>query len=466
MKKFVALALCLVMVLGLMTGCQKSVDAKTVYEKMGEAVQSADTYAMDGELDLEFKMSTMGMTINMGMDLDMNVKSKTDNSAYYADVTMAIEAMGEREEVNMEMYGTLVDGDLVYYIYESTEDMWLKTVQADYVEMMDGLLMMQQDFTDVSAANLSVAKGKQVVNGKNCYVLTEKIDGAEMQEELSGYMTQSFLQMVGTGELDEASLAEIEALMDELDWSKLSGKCVYYVDTESYLPLEMSAEIEGMGDVYASMFDAMIEMMAEGTDEEIPTFSIEVPRFVFNAKNFAYNEDVEVPTVPQEAIDNAIDADALTDDIVDDEIDYGDSSISEPLDDGSYLMTLGSTSVKVAVPAGYEVYMADAECVASMTEDYMNSVDYIVVEDITSEDVFNAFIEDVVLAQTEAYYKSHSDVVELDGFQTASLIYNDNTSLWYAWTELDDGVLLVGAEVEGETFDLAGLLSGVEIIVE
>ena len=463
MKRIVALALCLVMVLGLMTGCQKRMDAETLYKKMGEAVQAADTYGMDAELDMDMKMSTMGMTISMGMDMDMNIRSKADGSAYYADMTMAIEALGEREETKLEMYGTVVDGDLVYYIYEGTEDMWVKTVQTDYAEMMGGLLMMQQDLTDVSGANLSLARGKQIVNGKNCYVLTEKIDGAEMQEELSDYVSQSLLQMDTTG-LDEASMAELEALMQELDWSKLSGECVYYVDTESCLPLEMSVTVNGMGDVYADMIDAMMEMLAEETEEEIPEFTVEVPTFVISTRNMTYNEEAEVPAVPQEAIDNAIDADALTDDTVDDGSDYSDISVSEPLDDGRYLMTLGGTSVKVAVPAGYAVYMADAECVASMTEDMMNSLDYIVVADITSEDVFNAFIEEIVWAQTEGYYLSHSDVVELDGFQTASLIYNDNTSLWYAWKELDGGVLMVGAEIEGETFDLASLIAGVEII--
>ena len=56
-------------------------------------------------------------------------------------------------------------------------------------------------------------------------------------------------------------------------------------------------------------------------------------------------------------------------------------------------------------------------------------------------------------------------MVEQDGFVTASLIYNDDTSIWYAWKELDGGVLMMYAEVEGEVYDINTLLSSVEIAV-
>jgi hypothetical protein len=81
------------------------------------------------------------------------------------------------------------------------------------------------------------------------------------------------------------------------------------------------------------------------------------------------------------------------------------------------------------------------------------------------EDMFNSFSEDIEWAKSEAFYKSHSEVEELNGFATASLIYNDDTSIWYAWKELDGGVLMMYAEVEGEVYDINTLLSSVEIAV-
>jgi hypothetical protein len=100
-----------------------------------------------------------------------------------------------------------------------------------------------------------------------------------------------------------------------------------------------------------------------------------------------------------------------------------------------------------------------------MSEDELNYVTYVLMPEMTGEDMFNSFIEETVWAKSEEYYKSHSDVVELNGFATASLIYNDDTSIWYAWKELDGGVLMMYAEVEGEVYDINTLLSSVEIAV-
>lgn len=465
MKRIVALALCLVMVLGLMTGCQKGMDAKTVYEKMTEAVNAVTAQGMDAEMDLEMKMSTMGVTMTIGMDMDMTIQGNTDLSSVYMDMSMAMEAMGQTEEMKMEMYGSMVDGDMVYYAYESTEDVWVKTSMNDYADLMGQFTGMEQSFSTGNAANLSLAKQKETVGGKKCYVLTEQIDGASIQEEMGDYMTQMLPQMTGTEELDEETMAQLESVMKELDWSKLSGTVVYYVNAEDFLPVEMNMEILGMGDVFNSMIGALMEeAAAEYEAEEIPEFSIEVPTFKMATKNMTYNDEVQIPTVPQEAIDNAIDADAIVDDtIVDDE--FVDVSTNEPLEDGSYQLAMGTSSIRVMVPEGYTVYLADEEMVVAMTDDMMNAVSYMLMPEETDEGIRTGIMESVTWAQEEDYYKSHSEVTELNGFQTASLIYNDDTSIWYAWKELDGGVLVLNAEVEGETYDLSELIATVEIAV-
>ena len=445
MKKIVALVLCLVMVLGLMPGCQKAMDAKTLYQKMGEAMKAVTAQAMDAEIDMEMKMSSMGVTMNMGIDMDMKMQAKADFSAMYYDMNMAMNALGQSEEMKMEMYAAMEDGALVFYVYESTEDMWVKTVQDDYAEMINGLLAMEKEFTDVSTANLTLAKDQETVNGRKCYVLTEQIDGAAVQAQMGDSMTQMLPQMVGTEELDEDTKAQMGAVMENMDWAKLSGSCVYHVDAETFLPQQMSVEILGMGDVFNDMISTLMAELAVEMDEENPAFSIEIPTCKVVPKNMTYNDAVQVPAVPQEAIDNAIDADAMADDAyLDDEL-----LTNEPQADGSYLLTMGADTVRVMVPEGYVVYMTDAEMIVAMTEDMLNSVNYMLLTDMTSADVEASVLEQVTWAQDEDFYKSHSEVAELNGFQTMSLIYNDNTSIWYAWKELDGGYLLMNAEVSG-----------------
>ena len=461
MKRIVALALCLVMVLGLMTGCQKGMDAETVYQKMTEATKTVSAQGVDAVMDLEMKMSTMGMTMTIGMEMAMTVQAKADMSAMYMDMTMAMEALGQSEETRMEMYGTMEDGALVYYIYEGTEDLWVKTTMDDFAEVMNQFTSVGQ-FTTGAKEILSLAKKQETINGRKCYVLTEKIDGAAIQEAFGDYMTEMLPQMTGS-ELDEETAAQLETVMKELDWSKLDGSVVYYVDAETFLCQEMTAEILGMGDVFNDMIATLIGMAAEEYEsEEIPEFSIEIPTFTISSKNMTYNDDVQVPTVPQEAIDNAVDADTLEDI---DANDYTDVTGLEPLEDGSYEMTMGTSSIRIMVPEEYIVYMADVEMIVAMTEDMMNSVSYYLMPEMTGEEMQASVMDAVTWAQEEDYYKSHTEAAELNGYQTMSLIYNDNTSVWYAWMELDGGVLVLCAEVEGETFDLAALINTVMIAV-
>ena len=466
MKKIVALALCLVMVLGLMTGCQKAMDAKTVYQNMSEAVKAVTAQSADVEMDLEMKMSTMGMTMTVGVALDMTSMVKSDLSSMYMDMSMEMKALGETEEMKMEMYGTMEDGAMVYYTYDITEDLWVKTTMDEYADMMNKLKGMSMQFTDVTSDSLFLAKLPETINDRKCYKLTEQINGESIQELMGDYMTTALNQMTGAEELDEESMAQVEAVLKGLDWSMLSGSMVYYVDAETYLPVETSMEILGMGDVFNSMISALLEQAAaeyEEYAEEIPEFSIEIPAFKITSKNMTYNDDVQIPELPQEAIDNAIDADEMLE--FEDELGSDTELLNPPQADGSYLMTMGSNYVRVVLPEGYTAYMSDPEIIIGMSEDELNYVSYVLMPEMTGEDMFNSFIEEIVWAKSEEYYKSHSDVEDLNGFATASLIYNDDTSIWYAWKELDGGVLMMYAEVEGEVYDINTLLSSVEIAV-
>lgn len=463
MKKIVAVALCLVMVIGLMTGCQKGMDVETLIQKMDEAMKTVTAQSAEVEMDLDMKITTTGVSMNMGMDMDMGIRAKSDFSAAYVDMTMAMEALGQTEETSMEMYAATEDGAMVSYVHESTTDTWVKSVEENFSESMGELMGMEQTMTEMPKEMLSLAKKQETVNDRKCYVLTAEMKGEVFQEYMGEYMEQMMTQISGAEEMDQESQAAMESMAD-MDWSTLSAKAVYYVDAETFLPLEMTVEVQGMGETMSAMVETMMGALAAGEDVE---FSLEVSTFQIVMKNMAYNEDVEIPAVPQEAIDNAIDADAAIEDPVVDDPAYSDISLTnEPQADGSYLLSLENDKVSVMVPEGYIVYAAENEMVAGMTEDMLNSVNYMLVGDVTGEDMRLSLLEEIDWANENGYYKSHSEVAELNGFSTMSLIYNDDTSIWYAWKELNGCVLLMGAEVQGETFDLAALIAGVEIAAE
>lgn len=468
MKKIVALVLCLVMMVGLMSGCQKKMDADTLYQNMNEAMKAVTAQAADMEMDLEFTVSTMGISMNMAMSMDMAMQAKSDLSAMHMDITANVDAMGQSEEISMEVYTAVEDDAVVYYAYESDTETWVKSVEEGYQELTAQIQELTKELglgqQTMPKGTLTLEKDQVTVNDRKCYVLTQQVGGEELKTLLNTYMDKILNKAIEeTGEeIDEETRAEMQQVLDvlkNLDWSKLSYKMVYHVDAETFLPVEGVTEITGLGETLNGMIDTIMAMAMMEMDEEAPAFSIEIPTLKMTLSNMRYNDAAEVPAVPQEVIDSAVDMDDL---MMDDELI--DTEVSNPAQsDGSYLLSMGGSSVSVTLPEGYMVFLSEVDMLVGMSADMMNSLTFMLVEGATAEDMAVGVLSEVDAAKEGESYKSHTEVAEVNGYSTMGLIYNDETSLWYAWKELDGCVLLMGAEVNGETYDLAELFAAVQI---
>lgn len=468
MKKIVALVLCLVMMVGLMSGCQKKMDADTLYQNMNEAMKAVTAQAADMEMDLEFTVSTMGISMNIAMSMDMAMQAKADLSAMHMDITANMDAMGQSEEISMEVYTAVEDDAVVSYVYERDTETWVKSVEEGYQELTAQIQELTKelglDQQTMPKGTLTLEKDQVTVNDRKCYVLTQQVGGEELKTLLNTYMDKILDKAIEeTGEeIDEETRAEMQQVLDilkNLDWSKLSCKMVYHVDAETFLPVEGVTEITGLGETLNGMIDTIMAMAMMEMDEEAPAFSVEIPTLKMNLSNMRYNDAAEVPAVPQEVIDSAVDMEDL---MMDDELI--DTEVSNPAQpDGSYLLSMGGSSVSVTLPEGYMVFLSEVDMLVGMSADMMNSLTFVLVEGATAEDMAVGVLSEVDAAKEGESYKSHTEVAEVNGYSTMGLIYNDNTSLWYAWKELDGCVLLMGAEVNGETYDLAELFAAVQI---
>lgn len=459
MKKIVALTLCLVMVMGMMAGCgMKAMDLETLIQKMDEAGKTVTATGMDAEMMMDLEMSISGMTMTMGMDMEMEIKTKSDLSAMYMDMKMNMEAMGESEVTKTKIYGVMEDGGMVSYAYDEVSDIWVRSTQENYGDMMKQFSGMQQSLSRMPREMMSLAEEKVTLSDRACYVLTVNMEGELFQTYMSDYMGTVMSQLTGTGEMDEETLA----ILEEMDWTGMSANCVYHVDAESFLPLDMEMQIHGMSDV---MNDLLASMMM-GVDAGDLEFSIDMPAVKMAARNMIYNEAVEVPTVPQEAIDNAIDANTLDESLSEELISTDDEYLANPPQaDGSYLITAGGDTVRVMVPEAYTVMESDEDYVIGVADNLYDTVYYMLYADMTAEDMAAMFNEEVVWAQDNDWYSSHTEPAQLEGYTTVGLVYNNDTTLWYAWRELNGSVLLVGVEADDVNFDLASLFAAVEIAV-
>lgn len=468
MKKIVALALCLVMVIGLMTGCQKKMDADTLYQKMNEAMKAVTAQSMDMEMDLEMKVSSMGITMTMGLGMNGKIQAKADLSAMHMDMIVNMEAVGQSEEISMEAYMALEGDALTSYVCESESDTWVKSTMSGFEELAVESQKLAEELgleeNKMPKGTLTLAEEQITVNDRKCYVLTQQLGGEELQSFMSEYMDMILTKAMEEAEEEpDAETQEAMEIIKKLDWSKMSYNVVYHVDAETFMPLENEVELLGLGETMNGMIETLLAEAMVEMDEEMPAFSVDFPTCKLVMKNMTYNEAVEIPDVPQEAIDNAIDADEM----VEDEFVVDESLLNNPAQaDGSYLLTCEGDSVSIRIPEGYIPVMSELDNLEIMTPDYLNSGNYALVEEVTDEYLREYVNEMLTYAQEGEYYLSHTEPAELNGFTVATQIYNDGTGAVYAWRQLDATVLLVEVFFTGESFDTEALLSGLEIIAE
>lgn len=426
-RKITALLLAAVMVLGLFSGCEKAMDAETLVQKMTEA--SANVTDMGGkmDMDIDMTMSVTGMSLDMGMNLSGEYRTTSEPMAGWMDMTFSMEMMGMTQEMQMVSYYAEEDGVLVSYAYDSSTDMW---TYSEAEEMMDMGSMTTMDLTEIAAENMVLAKEKQTIGDREAYVLDVTITGELLNKAMAESME------VLDGELDE----EVAAMMEGMDFSAMSMKAVYYIDCETYLPLQMDIEIQGMGDALGTMINAMMseEAMDDSVDYE---FTVDVTKFTISMSELVY-ADVQVPTVPQEGID-----------AVAQNPDQGD---------GSYVLTVNEDSVRVVCPEGYTVYYVDSEYLAMSTDDYVTTVDYSMLVDFAEQDMLD-IVEDYATSMQEIdLYESHGASEDVDGFKIMYVKCNDETVFYFAWKQVGDSMLMVTIYSEGMP-DIPSALAAVEV---
>ena len=87
--------------------------------------------------------------------------------------------------------------------------------------------------------------------------------------------------------------------MSGLDMSALTVPMTMYIDTKTYLPVQMEMEIQGFDELLAGMMDELL-----GEDAASLGMEIEIGKVTAVCTDIGYDA-VEVPAVPQEALSAA-----------------------------------------------------------------------------------------------------------------------------------------------------------------
>jgi hypothetical protein len=281
MKKALALVLVFAM-LFVVAGCgnkdnggsKADLTAREVSDKMIEAMSKVESIQNDVtfKMDINMAISADGESLDMGMamDMDMQTISSTNPVAAYSKAVMVMDYMGESETQTTETY--LVEEDGEYVTYTLSDDYWSRSVvdAEEKDQLVNGV-----DYSylkELKDEDLNLAKETQKVDDKETYVLSFSVSGDYMAKQ-----GMDMEELMGLG----------------VDMSDISFPMTMYIDTESFLPVRVTIDMESMSD----MID---QMMAESMGDLGVEMKMEVKCENF-VSNMTYN--VEVPAVPAEAKD-------------------------------------------------------------------------------------------------------------------------------------------------------------------
>lgn len=366
-KKVVSMGCMVSMLILTATGCGK-MTAEKLNEKMKEAAAEKQmTYAeIVMDLDASYDMNIMGaeMTVPFNMDLDLNQSVSAEPFSGYMDGHIKGEVLGQQIDSDIKVHTVIEDDKIITYSYTGMTDSWSREdaglSAAEYEEFM-----VKAPEIDVAPEAMNLEEETTMLDGQEVYVLRLDFTGDDIENIFSE-----------TGVLSD--MLDIE----EGSMSEITIPSVSYIDTKTFLPVQIDMSIEGMNQYINQML--LQEMEGMELSEEDADVQVEVTKCQLVMKNFKYDVQ-DIPEVPQEVFDELAFAEML-------------ALSGDTLSDGRYLIKYGNSAVAITEFGDYTLNSLVDGAAEFYSNDGMKMVSLSGMPAATAEQV---------LTQSVSEYKSY-----------------------------------------------------------
>lgn len=409
----------------LLTGCGGMTKEK-ILQEMETAVEDKNISALSMILDMDMAFGAEGITVDIGMDMDMNIQLNVEKKSAYLDMNMDIEAVGETMSETMQMYMLPEDNALVGYIHTGSTDTWEKQDLGTDLSIFEETASEEKSgsvLSNVDADSITLAEETEDLDGIEVYVLSYTLTGEEIQKSFDESEYSSTIEdaIKENGLEDLEGMDELASLFD-FDFTSMNMPVTVYVDTKTYLPVQMTMDIEGLEELINPLLSGIMAMTGE---EMEMTMTIETLNAV--CTDFSYDA-VEVPALPEGAKEAAEAAElAITD---------GDTALAND----SYIIQEGSSAVTITPPSGWILDASDYDYVSIYDkENYNFYISFAMYEGMTSDD-FSTYVENDMVSfyQENGYYTAHGWTDKSLSFPCFWIECNDASVLYYTWIEVGD----------------------------
>lgn len=401
MKKHKLLLLSGLMCLSL-SGCAMS--PETLVEEMLTASDGKEMTQSSITMEMDMSIEADGTSMDTSLDLLMDLKASSDPYASYCRTEMTMDAAGEETTETTEVYSLEEDGALVNYIYTTSTDDWEKQDLGTTLEEMTSQTVDYNWLSEKAKADeLTLAEETQTINDTEVYVLSGTINGDTMQDSFDslGMLTDVF---------GSDSTAEI-------DFTALTVPVTYYIDTESFLPLKIEMDIEGMGDAMNSVITSLLG--TTGTETEL-SISVDHMHIVYD--NIGYDA-VTIPEVPKEGL-----------------IIANQTTYNPDKGDGTYVIQEAGDAVKITLPDGWAATDMGYDTLTIQTGDQKRTVTFTMYTNIETGLAFRNYVErgDVLDFLSAGTYGSHGSSALANDYGGLWLKTTTGTNYYYAWKNIGE----------------------------
>lgn len=349
-RKIIAIALTLLMVMGLAAGCAK--EAKPTVESLAAAAETKidEAKSLESKMNMvmDLGMSVEGMSISMKIDGAFDIASMREPMAAHMSGDMNIGLFGFETKSAVESYVVPVDGKYMTYSGSQSEDEEEMTWTCEEVAAEDMDDIKNTDFNifgyvKENADKFTLKEETEKFHDTDCLVVSGTIPGDYMKEILES-----------TGSTEIFTTEE-----DAFDMSKMEIDVIAYFNAET-------KDVVGLDMDCAKGFLKMMEGMEDAEGLTIDEFTIEVLYGGFDTV-----DKIEVPAdVKEKATAGPAE---IEDDPFEIEDPYEDTDIinGEYVEDGAPLCTFKLNGEELSLIANVSDFEAAGLKVADDYADIM-----------------------------------------------------------------------------------------------
>ncbi len=256
----------------------ETLDAQSLFLKMRQTINGRMATSLTDKVQIETKIGSGWLSAGAGLTAETQLRLNLEPFACYTSSQITASLMMVELSESVELYSARESQGLSNYYHREKGDTWYH----QQITMVPTDLLGQYALTgckeDWVPRDLTMESQTRLVEDRETYCLKCTYDAQKILSALS------------------SPLGDIS--LNGLDLSEVKLETTYYVDVETFLPVRIEITYQGMeaviGDVVA---DLVQEYLGKSLNLQIGSYQ-EI------LSGIRYDE-VEVPTVPEEAVENA-----------------------------------------------------------------------------------------------------------------------------------------------------------------